>query len=249
MWNVYKSLADWEVDQGDFDKAIDFYQRASANHSQYEGERLPSHYPEQEENSQIQLEIIEKLSKLLLDRKHPRDIEEARILCETELEELKFMNFAHEMPCSCEDCINGIQFYKRRRFDPLTRIAQCWRIEGNFDNAIKSIDDSLTIDKNYKHIFKGICNYHKTKNVDFLDTEFAKVIETFGTFNDVKQILNKNKEAFEIFPEDRFLLIDRILPFLKRRLKKSISMDFIRQIENLKNSLRVTYYLKTKLKL
>ena len=160
------------------------------------------------------------------------DPKEGRKVCQKELDEIKYF----ELPSS---------ELKHLKFDPSIRIAQCWRKEGNLEMAIKSLDESM--DTNYKHIFKGICEYKKHDDFKSLDDEFAKVIENIKTFQDVKEILKNNRKAFAMFPEDAFMFVDRILPILKRKLRKSLSMNFIDQINVLRNSLFISLYVTSKL--
>jgi len=196
VWNLLTIVADANVELGNFKKAITDLK--SAAEDCYE--------------EQFKVRIIDKLSKLQF---WYGNVSEGRKSCEEQLDDLRNLNSAAVLI-----------------FDPSIRIAQCWRKEFEFERAKEALDDSIHIDENYKHIFRGICNLYisgatkSDQSTNACDTEFQKVIENVITFKDVKNLINKNRNSLELFPEDIIHFVDRILPISKKILKKTLVNGF-----------------------
>ena len=91
-----------------------------------------------------------------------------------------------------------------------------------------------------------MCHFHlnpdNLKNV--CDKEFEKVIKKIKSFNDVKDLFNRNKKEFQMFPQDAVTFVDRIVPILKKQPNSVLSLKFVNQIFALKNSFSVSEYLR-----
>ena len=179
-------------------------------------------------NHNVRPRIIDKLSRLHFWYGY---VSEGRKLCENELMESDFD--------SVEILI----------FNPFVRIAQFWRKECEFEKAKRTMDISRYYDEDYKYVFNAMCNLGQStksrqKSIDDFMDEIKNVIENIRSFKDLRTFLNRNKELFELFPEDKMFFVDNVLPILKKKLNESFSVDFMKRTEALKNSLRVTSYLK-----
>ena len=130
--------------------------------------------------------------------------------------------------------------------DVSVQIAQCLRMQGKYFEAKKALDESPNKNDDYKNIFRGMCYSHLNPDdlKKFCDKEFEKVIKKIKSFNDVKELFNRNKKEFQMFPQDAITFVDRIVPILKKQPNSVLSLKFVNQIFALKNSLSVSEYLR-----
>ena len=138
-------------------------------------------------------------------------------------------------------------------FDPSVRLAQFWREEGKLEKAKKVLEDSLQDEDNYYQIFKVRCAYLLAEEQDEMlynrdYNGFFQVLRGIKNFKQFRKVLNDCRQEFEIFPEDRYNFVALAMPMLKKELKRPLSLDFLQKTETLKNSLRISEYLKIKLK-
>jgi hypothetical protein len=75
--------------------------------------------------------------------------------------------------------------------------------------------------------------------------EFRKVVRNIHNFKDLRSFLNRNRQLFVLFPDDRNFFVSMFL-HLSTDIKKPLSLDMIEKVNALKNSKKINCYLKEK---
>ena len=132
---------------------------------------------------------------------------------------------------------------KKLSLDLSIQIAQCLRKQRKYIEAKKAI--GLSLENDYRNIFKGVCDKLINDNLNAADIEFEKVIKSIKSFKDVKKLLSANKKYWQMFPQDEIIFVSRILPIMKKRPNSCLPIQFVNQVSALENSLTVANHFKT----
>ena len=124
------------------------------------------------------------------------------------------------------DICKNNEFADKSKFDVPLRLAQCLRIQGKYSEASKAIMKSPN--KKYAKFFSTICELiHDNEVIHW------SVFEGFNCMSDVTNFLTREKDNFDLFPEDN-LKFTELLPHFR---PKNTLFHF--QILQLHNSYRI----------